>query len=351
MTSSPNISIAAHIIPETGSSVQTPGWQKELAEGFSRVAELLAYLQIEPSAVTDHSRANAQFPLRVPREFAALMTKGDPRDPLLLQVLPSAHEMARPAGFTIDPVGDGEAKQRPGLLQKYHGRILIIATGACAVHCRYCFRRHYPYTGATASDSQWDVILDYLRANPQIEEVILSGGDPLMMHDGKLGRWLRQLEGLPQIARLRIHTRLPVVLPQRITEELLATLEACRLNTAMVIHANHPSELSAGVAVALAAVRGAGVTLLNQSVLLRGVNDSCDTLVRLSTRLFEIGVLPYYLHLLDRVEGAAHFELDAAACKSLQRQLLTRLPGYLMPRMVRETAGVPYKKSIDGCSD
>ncbi|MES9992863.1 MAG: EF-P beta-lysylation protein EpmB [Candidatus Thiodiazotropha sp.] len=346
MTSSSNISIAAHIIPETGSSVQAPEWQKALAEGFSRVAELLDYLEIEPSMVADYNQANRQFPLRVPRGFAAQMTKGDPRDPLLLQILPTAEEMDQAAGFGIDPVGDREAKQRPGLLQKYHGRILIIATGACAVHCRYCFRRHYPYTGATAGDSQWGEILNYLRANPEIEEVILSGGDPLMMSDRKLGSWLQQLESVAQLKRLRIHTRLPVVLPQRITPELLATLKQCSLDTVMVIHANHPNELSAEVAEAMGEVRAAGITLLNQSVLLRGVNDSCDTLVELSTRLFEIGVLPYYLHLLDRVEGAAHFSLHETVCKQLQQQLLTELPGYLMPRMVREVPGVLYKRPI-----
>ncbi|PVV07507.1 MAG: EF-P beta-lysylation protein EpmB [gamma proteobacterium symbiont of Ctena orbiculata] len=346
MTSSPNLSIAAHIIPETGSSVQTPDWQKALAGGFSRVADLLEYLQIDPSAVSDHTRANAQFPLRVPREFASLMTKGDPRDPLLLQILPTASEMAQATGFSIDPVGDSQAKQVPGVLQKYHGRILVIATGACAIHCRYCFRRHYPYAGATAGERQWSEILDYLQAHPEIDEVILSGGDPLMASDRKLERWLQRLASLPQVKRLRIHTRLPVVLPQRITPELLAMLEKCTLDTLMVIHVNHPNELSPAVAGALRAVRAAGATLLNQSVLLRGINDSCDTLVRLSTRLFEIGVMPYYLHLLDRVEGAAHFELDEAASRRLQRQLLSKLPGYLMPRMVRETAGIPYKRPI-----
>lgn len=331
--------------------MQAPGWQKALADGFDKVADLLEYLQIEPSMVADYTRADSQFPLRVPRAFAAQMAKGDPRDPLLLQILPSASEMARVAGFGSDPVGDDAAKQRPGVLQKYHGRVLIIATAACAIHCRYCFRRHYPYAGSTAGESQWGEILDYLGANPEIEEVILSGGDPLMASDRKVRHWLQQLQEVPQIKRLRIHTRLPVVLPQRITKELIATLEMCGLNTVMVIHANHPNELSPAVAGALAKVRTAGVTLLNQSVLLRGINDSCDTLVRLSTRLFETGVLPYYLHLLDRVEGAAHFELDERACIRLQQQLLTELPGYLMPRMVRETAGILYKRPIEGCPD
>ncbi len=339
------------MIPETGSRVQASAWQKALADGFSDVSTLLEYLQIEASAVTDHTLASQQFALRVPQGFAELMRKGDPQDPLLLQILPTANEMDPAAGFNSDPVGDHKAEQSPGLLRKYHGRILIITTGACAVHCRYCFRRHYPYTRATATASQWCQVMEYLRSSPAIEEVILSGGDPLMASDDKLAGWLQQLEALPQIKRLRIHTRLPVVLPQRITEELVAVLQRCAINKVMVIHANHPNELAPAVADGLEKLATAGVTLLNQSVLLKGVNDSCDTLARLSYRLFEIGVLPYYLHLLDRVEGAAHFELDESAIRILQQQLLTELPGYLMPRMVREIAGVPFKTPLQGCPD
>jgi EF-P beta-lysylation protein EpmB len=326
--------------------VQTPTWQKALANGFNDVSSLLEYLQIEPSAVSDYTLANQQFSLRVPRLFADLMRKGDPEDPLLLQVLPRAIEMDPVAGFTTDPVGDHKAEHSPGLLQKYDGRILIVTTGACAIHCRYCFRRHYPYTSATASASQWRHVIDHLEANPTIEEVILSGGDPLMVSDEKLGKWLQQLETLSQIRRLRIHTRLPVVLPQRISADLLAILARRDINKVMVIHANHPNELSPAVADGLNKIAAVGVTLLNQSVLLKGVNDNSDTLVELSNRLFETGVLPYYLHLLDRVEGAAHFELEESVILQLQQQLLTRLPGYLMPKLVRETAGIPYKTPI-----
>ncbi|MEW8027335.1 MAG: EF-P beta-lysylation protein EpmB [Candidatus Thiodiazotropha sp.] len=331
--------------------MQTSAWRKALADGFTDVPSLLQYLQIEPTAVSDHIRASQQFSLRVPRGFAALMGKGDPDDPLLLQVLPRATEMDQAAGFSTDPVGDHRAEHGPGLLQKYHGRILIITTGACAVHCRYCFRRHYPYTGATATTGQWRHIVDYLEANPDIEEVILSGGDPLMVSDDKLAKWLTQLETLSQVKRIRIHTRLPVVLPQRITGDLLRALERCATHKVMVIHANHPNELSPTVAEKLEKVAESGVTLLNQSVLLKGVNDNCDTLVRLSKRLFEIGVLPYYLHLLDRVEGAVHFELEETAIQRLQQQLLTELSGYLMPRMVREIAGVRYKMPRQDCPD
>ncbi|MCU7875004.1 MAG: EF-P beta-lysylation protein EpmB [Candidatus Thiodiazotropha sp. (ex Lucinoma borealis)] len=346
MSSSRNNSIAAHIIPETGSSLQTPAWQQALAQGFSNLSSLLEYLQIDAPDLAQSIQASQQFSLRVPREFAALMRKGDLNDPLLRQVLPSHKELLTVAGFSTDPVGDRQAEHSPGLLHKYHGRVLVVTTGACAVHCRYCFRRHYPYASSTATASQWQGILDYIQANPSIEEVILSGGDPLMISDKKLGEWLQQLQQLPQLKRLRLHTRLPVVLPQRITRELTGLLQACRLNTIMVIHTNHPAELSPSVAEALHKVAAAGVSLLNQSVLLKGVNDQYETLVTLSERLFEIGVMPYYLHLLDRVAGAAHFDLNESAIQNLQLQLLARLPGYLMPKMVREIADEPSKTPL-----
>jgi EF-P beta-lysylation protein EpmB len=346
MTSSRNISIAAHIIPETDSHVQASDWRKALTEGFTDLPSLLEYLQIDPSRLPDHSRACEQFSLRVPRGFAALMGKGDPQDPLLLQVLPQGIETDPVAGFSNDPVGDHLSEQNSGLLHKYHGRILIVTTGACAVHCRYCFRRHYPYGSASATPNQCRHTLEYIKADPAIEEVILSGGDPLMLSNEKLSAWLSQLESLPQIKRIRIHTRLPVVLPQRITSELLAVVQRCSIKMVMVIHANHPNELSPLVAEGIKALAASKFTLLNQSVLLKGVNDNADTLVRLSNRLFDMGVMPYYLHLLDRVEGAAHFALEESVILKLQHQLQTRLPGYLMPKIVREIAGTPFKTLI-----
>jgi EF-P beta-lysylation protein EpmB len=330
--------------------VQASGWRKALAESFTNLASLLEYLQIAPSSLPDHTRACEQFSLRVPKGFAALMRKGDPQDPLLLQVLPQGIETEQVAGFSSDPVGDHLSEQSPGLLHKYHGRILIVTTGACAIHCRYCFRRHYPYGSATTSPSQWRNMMAYLKADPAIDEVILSGGDPLMLSNEKLATWLAQLETLPQIKRIRIHTRLPVVLPQRVTAELLSVLARCTLNKVMVIHANHPNELSPAVAEAIKRLAASKMTLLNQSVLLKGVNDNSDILVKLSNRLFEIGVLPYYLHLLDQVEGAAHFALEKSTIVQLQQQLQSRLPGYLMPKMVRETAGAAYKTPIQADS-
>ncbi|MCG7900556.1 MAG: EF-P beta-lysylation protein EpmB [Candidatus Thiodiazotropha weberae] len=346
MSSSRNILIAAHIIPETRAGVQLPAWQTALAEAFKDPQGLLSHLQLKPENLADRQLAQRQFSLKVPRHYANLMTKGDPHDPLLRQVLPCREEMVDTPGFIDDPVGDLQAKQQPGLLHKYQGRVLILTTGACGVHCRYCFRRHYPYQNGTATPGQWQSILDTIRRQATIQEVILSGGDPLMINDQRLEKMLAELQALPQLKRLRLHSRLPVVLPQRITPELLELLSSNRLQGVMVLHANHPNEISPELAEACEKMRAAGITLLNQSVLLKGVNDDAETLVRLSERLFEIGVMPYYLHLLDRVSGAGHFEVEPDRIELLKRQLLQQLPGYLVPRMVREIAGEASKTPV-----
>ena len=250
------------------------------------------------------------------------------------------------AGFGADPVGDLAAMAAPGVLHKYQGRVLLTATGACAVHCRYCFRRHFPYADANPLADRWNQALAYIAADDSIVEVILSGGDPLTMSDRRLAELVHGLEGVAHLRRLRLHTRLPIVLPERVNDELLAWLGATRLKTVVVVHANHAQEIDASVASALARLKAAGVELLNQSVLLRGVNDSADVLAALSEVLFAAGVMPYYLHMLDRVQGAAHFEVPEAAARGLMAELNRRLPGYLVPRWVREIAGAPGKLSM-----
>jgi len=271
------------------------------------------------------------------------MRPGDPADPLLRQVLPLQLETQPHAGYSTDPVGDLQALAQPGLLHKYQGRALLLATAACAVHCRYCFRRHFPYSASEASPGGWQPALDHLAASPDIREVILSGGDPLSLSDQRLAALVHRLEQIPHLQRLRIHSRLPVVLPARVDEALTAWLGATRLQTIVVIHANHPNELDTEVATSMARLRATGVTLLNQSVLLRGVNDDCTTLVALSEQLFAAGVLPYYLHLLDKVQGAAHFDVSEREALALHQAMLVNLPGYLVPRLVREQAGAHYK--------
>lgn len=321
-------------------------WQELWRDAIRDPAELLALLGLPGLAARVSADAAAQFRLRVPRGFAARMRHGDPGDPLLRQVLPLDDEDRVVPGFGLDAVGDLAASGGPGIVHKYDGRALLVATGSCAIHCRYCFRRHYPYGEQTAAAGQWRAALDYLAADPSIAEVLLSGGDPLSLSTAKLAEFTDALAGLAHVRRLRLHTRLPVVLPERVDAALLGWLSSLPQQVVVVVHANHANEIDAGVALALGRLREAGATVLNQSVLLRGVNDSVPALADLSERLFEAGVLPYYLHLLDRVAGSAHFEVPEDEARQLHEALTARLPGYLVPRLVREVAGAPSKLPV-----
>jgi EF-P beta-lysylation protein EpmB len=291
-------------------------------------------------------RAARDFPLFAPRGYIARMRPGDAHDPLLRQVLPLADELAAHEGFGPDPVGDRPATRSPGLLHKYRSRVLMVTTGACAVHCRYCFRRHYPYSEGPRSIDEWSGALAEIAADRSLREVILSGGDPLMLVDGMLTELVDRLAGIRHLRRLRLHTRLPLMIPERVTDELLSLLRATRLTPLVVIHANHARELTGSVVDALARLADAGVPLLNQSVLLAGVNDDVDTLTELCERLVELRVMPYYLHQLDRVAGAAHFEVSQSRGRRLIAALRVRLPGYAVPRYVRETAGADHKRVL-----
>ena len=325
---------------------QAPTWQHVLRDAFSRPLDLLEFLQLDPALPALDLPALKDFPLRVPRGFAARMEKGNPRDPLFLQVWPQVREGELVAGYSVDAVGDLKKRKDGGLIHKYHGRVLVIATGACAVHCRYCFRRHFPYADTLAARDHWREALATIEADASIEEVILSGGDPLSLSDEKLAEFAQAVDRIPHVQRLRIHTRQPIVLPERVDERLLAWLGRGRLQKIMVLHANHAQELDDSVAVALAPLRAAGVGLLNQSVLLKGVNDDVKSLNKLSSRLSALGVFPYYLHLLDRVQGAAHFEIEEDRARALMRELAQGLPGYLVPRLVRETEGSAAKTLV-----
>ena len=323
--------------------VQAKAWQKSLARAVKSRSQLLALLGIEERpAETAHS----PFSLRVPHSYIRRMKKGDPDDPLLRQVLPLEEELRAHPGFTPDPVGDGDASCQSGLLQKYHGRVLIVTTAACPIHCRYCFRRHFPYDQHQGIHKDWQATVSAIAAEPSIGEVILSGGDPLSLIDETLADLVSRLDTLPHLKRLRIHSRYPIVLPERIDETLLGWLGATRLKTTLVIHCNHAQEIDGEVREALGRLRETGVTLLNQAVLLKGVNDDEAALIDLSEALFDAGVLPYYLHMLDRVAGAAHFEVSDEKAWALMEQLRRRLPGYLVPRLVREIAGEAYKRPL-----
>ena len=320
-----------------------PTWQAELADTVREPLELLKELEISPVALPDPAATTPSFPLRVTRSFVRRMHKGDPGDPLLRQVLPLKVEERSIPGFALDPVGDLPAMARPGLLHKYEGRILLITTGACAVHCRFCFRRNFPYPDAHAARARWQTALDYIAADETINEVVLSGGDPLTLTDEKLAELVQKLTALSHLKRLRLHTRLPIVLPSRVDDRLLSWLNTAGLQTVFVVHVNHPNELDQEVYEALTRLTGAGARLFNQSVLLRGINDSAETLAALSEGLFGFGVLPYYLHQLDLVQGAAHFAVEDDRAMKLVETLRSRLPGYLVPKLVREKAGAPYK--------
>lgn len=339
--------IAASPVSGQESSATTAiNWQRQLAEAISDPHELCALLELDPAWILPLVERQPQFALRVPRSYVAKMRKGDPRDPLLLQVLPLLAEREVVPGYSSDPVGDLQSRSGAGVLHKYQGRALVIATGACAVHCRYCFRRHFPYADNSALQEGWEQALGAIRFDTSINEVILSGGDPLSLNGRRLRQFTALLTGIPHVKRLRIHTRYPVVLPDRIDDELLNWLAELPLQKVVVIHANHAHEIDADARRACAGLARAGATLLNQSVLLAGVNDSPDTLAELSEALFAAGVLPYYLHVLDKVQGAAHFDVPEARAIELHRELAARLPGYLVPRLVREIAGEPAKTPV-----
>jgi L-lysine 2,3-aminomutase len=316
-------------------------WQLEMATAITTAAALGQAVGLDPATVD--VTAAAAFNLRVPASYVRRMRRGDPHDPLLLQVLPSARENEEIPGFTADPVGERAAIRAPGLLQKYSGRALLMTTQACAVHCRYCFRREFPYADQSTDAPRWSEALQEIARDESLEEIILSGGDPLSLSDARLQSLTDVLAGIPHVRRLRVHTRQPVVLPSRVDSGLIAWLRGVRQSVVFVLHSNHPNEIDSEVRDACAALRGSGITLLNQSVLLRGVNDSADVLAELSERLFEAGVLPYYLHVLDKVRGAAHFDVPEPTAALIAGKLAARLPGYLVPRLVREVHGAPAK--------
>ncbi|MBW3541888.1 MAG: EF-P beta-lysylation protein EpmB [Planctomycetes bacterium] len=324
-------------------AIEETGWERSLAAAIRDPDELIDRLRLEDALRPPARRAAELFPLVVPHSFLNRMRPGDAADPLLRQVLPLGVELHATPAFTTDTLSEDAARRAPGLLQKYQGRALLIAAGACAVHCRYCFRRHYPYAAEPRRSDDWEPALKLLAEDRSLSEVILSGGDPLVLSDRRLGRLFERLEAVPHLRRLRIHTRLPVVLPERVTEALVELLVGGRLQKVVVLHANHANELVADAAVAATRLKDAGVMLLNQSVLLAGVNDCADALADLSERLIVLGVWPYYLHQLDRVAGAAHFEVPIERGRELMHELRRRLPGYAVPNYVQEVPGRPYK--------
>jgi len=321
-------------------------WQADMASAISTPQELVTELGLDPQLIPAALQAGGAFRLRVPRSYVARMRKGDANDPLLRQILPIGAELLQTPDFIADPLGEREAVRAPGLLQKYQGRALLITTSACAIHCRYCFRREFPYSEQSSDASRWSEALSEIANDSSIEEIILSGGDPLSLSDSRLTALTDALQRIPHVRRLRVHTRQPVVLPSRVDTGLTKWLRDLRLPVVFVLHTNHPNEIDAEVRTACAGLRDCGVTLLNQTVLLRSINDDAEVLAELSRRLFEAGVLPYYLHLLDRVRGAAHFDVPEPRARVIAGNLAARLPGYLVPRLAREIHGAPAKVTL-----
>ncbi|MEN6406308.1 MAG: EF-P beta-lysylation protein EpmB [Thermoguttaceae bacterium] len=321
-------------------------WPSLLDQSIRSPVELCRRLDLDPTLGVEAESVCGGFPLLVPKPYAARIRRGDPNDPLLRQVLPRTEETLATPGFDADPLGETAARCGPGLLRKYRGRILMVTVGACAVHCRFCFRRHFPYSDCPQNAVQRASVLGRIAADRSVHEVILSGGDPLMLPDAELARLLTQLAEIPHVRRVRVHSRMPVVLPQRITHELVDLLRSSRLTPIVVVHVNHAAEIDGPVVDGFSRLIDAGVPVLSQTVLLRGVNDRADILAELFGRLVDLRVVPYYLHQLDSVAGAAHFQTSIETGKSLVAALRARLPGYAVPRYVRETPGGDHKEIL-----
>jgi EF-P beta-lysylation protein EpmB len=321
-------------------------WNQILSGATRDVKTLLNQLDIPITELNERQQACLDFPMLVPQPFINKMEKGNASDPLLLQVLPQASELESAEGYINDPLAEKHSNLQKGLIHKYHSRILVLLSTGCAVNCRYCFRRHFPYQENRIGKNDWQEILNYVAKDSSIEELILSGGDPLMLNDQQLEKFIKQAEEIPHLQRLRIHTRLPVVIPQRITNKLVNVLHSSRFDCIMVLHINHSKEIDIQLFNALSKLKAVGITLLNQAVLLRDINDTVDDQIDLSKALFKAGVLPYYLHLLDKVNGAQHFDIEESEARKLHGLLLRRLSGYLVPKLVREEPGKGSKTPI-----
>lgn len=330
-----------------------PAWRQIVAQAVTDPDELCRLLDL-PSDLADRMQAASRdFRLLLPRTMLGRIRRGDPHDPVLRQFLPMVEELSSEEGFSADPLQEASACPIPGVVEKYQGRSLIVLTAGCPVHCRYCFRRHFtpPTLSCLSADAAAEAplgeLVDHLQRDGETREVILSGGEPLLVDDEPLLRLLAQLaERCPEVKRVRIHTRMPIVIPQRVTGALCRLLRSTRLTPLVVLHVNHPAEIDAPVRSAFARLNDAGIPLLSQSVLLRGVNDSVEVLAELLERLVDGRVIPYYLHQLDRVSGAAHFEVPESEGRRLVAELRRRLPGYAVPRYVRDVPGAAHKEVL-----
>lgn len=326
---------------------KTTPWQTALIKAVTDPKELLELLELDNSLLSQARAAATLFPLKVPHGFIARMQKGKIDDPLLRQVLPIDAELQNIPGYTTDPLREKNVNPLPGLLHKYPGRVLLTLTGACAINCRFCFRRHFSYEDNNPGMAGWEQTLEYIKQDKTLTEVILSGGDPLILNDHRLHELTQKLSAITHLKRLRIHSRIPIILPERMTSELITGMTHPHLKTILVVHCNHPNEINSAVSDAMQPLTRAGITLLNQSVLLKGINDNSATLIALSEALFASGIQPYYLHVLDKVQGTAHFDLARRTALQLHHEIAQQLSGYLVPKLVCETSGKLAKTPIN----
>lgn len=321
-------------------------WQTALINAITDPKELLQLLELDMNLLPAAIAANKSFSLKVPRGFAALMQKGNINDPLLQQILPIGKELEDVPGYFVDPLAEAAKNPIPGLLHKYKSRVLLTFASVCGINCRYCFRRHFAYEDNNPGSTGWQKVIDYIAQDASISEVILSGGDPLVANDQTIHSLTQKLAAIPHLKRLRIHSRMPIVLPERITPGLIDAITSPAFKTIFVVHCNHPREISPDVKTAMAYLASKGVTLLNQSVLLKGINDQVEILVELSEALFDAGIQPYYLHALDKVQGAAHFDLPNEGARRLHQGMTRELSGYLVPKLVCEQPGALAKVAL-----
>ena len=344
------IGLTVHNIHKKQQPVE-PNWQKELANGFNSPETLLDYLGFNASDFEHHHRARSLFALRVPRFFVDLMTRQDLNDPLLKQVMPMADEFIIDPEFSTDPleeqVIDNIKRSTKGMLHKYQNRVLLMLRGGCAINCRYCFRRHFPYDQHHNNKQDWLAVFEQINTDNNIDEVILSGGDPLMANDDYIAWICEQIETIPAIKRIRLHTRLPVVLPYRVTQNLLTALKKSSKQIIIVLHINHPNEISSELIQKVDLLCNAGITVLNQAVFLKGINDSVETQITLNEALFSARIQPYYLHMFDKVQGAAHFAISDERAVNIMRQVISQQSGYMVPKLVREIGGESSKTPVD----
>jgi EF-P beta-lysylation protein EpmB len=322
-------------------------WQKEVASSFKTVNSLLSYLNIDPSSLPYEINVDAPFSTRITPFFANLIQSNQPFDPILLQVLPRLEETIIKQDYSNDPLNEESYSVLPGLIHKYSNRVLLVAHQSCAIHCRYCFRQHFPYSEQRLNKEALDKNIEYIKKDSNITEVILSGGDPLNLSDEKLKLLLSKLDDIPQLTTIRIHTRTPVVSPSRLTSALNSYISTLSKQVVFVFHINHSQEISVEFEEKLQALKMTGSTIFNQSVLLKDINNSADTLITLSEKLFEIGILPYYLHQLDPVNGTHHFKVSDKEAREIWHEMQTKLSGYLLPRLVQEIPNKPSKTWIN----